>query len=149
MAHMAKLEENNIVDAVLVARDEDEDREAELSARTGDTYKRTSYNTRGGKHYQADGTESADQSKAFRKNYAGIGYTYDAGRDAFIPPTPYASWVLNETTCNWDAPIAMPSDAGNEDADGVIISYAWDEDAHQADNTQGWVRVYPPTDDPA
>jgi hypothetical protein len=141
MAHMAKLDENNIVVAVLVARDEDEDREAELLARTGDTYKRTSYNTRGGKHYQADGTESADQSKAFRKNYAGIGYTYDAGRDAFIPPTPYASWVLDETTCNWDAPIALPSDSGTEDADGNIISYTWDEDAYQADNTAGWVRT--------
>jgi len=141
MAHMAKLDENNIVVAVLVARDEDEDREAELSARTGDTYKRTSYNTRGGKHYQADGTESADQSKAFRKNYAGIGYTYDAGRDAFIPPTPYASWVLDETTCLWDAPIALPSDSGIEDADGNIITYGWDEDAYQADNTAGWVRT--------
>ena len=141
MAHMAKLDENNIVVAVLVARDEDEDREAELSARTGDTYKRTSYNTRGGKHYQADGTESADQSKAFRKNYAGIGYTYDADRDAFIPPKPYASWVLDETTCNWDAPIALPSDSGTKDADGNIITYTWDEDAHQADNTTGWVQV--------
>ena len=142
MAHMAKLDENNIVVAVLVARDEDEDREAELSARTGDTYKRTSYNTRGGKHYDpSTGEESADQSKAFRKNYAGIGYTYDAGRDAFIPPTPYASWVLNETTCNWDAPIAMPVDAGTEDPDGNIITYTWDEDAYQADNTAGWVRT--------
>ena len=142
MAHMAKLDENNIVVAVLVARDEDEDREAALSARTGDTYKRTSYNTRGGKHYDpSTGEESADQSKAFRKNYAGIGYTYDAGRDAFIPPTPYASWVLDETTCLWGAPIAMPEDSGTEDADGNIITYGWDEDAHQADNTTGWARV--------
>ena len=142
MAHMAKLDENNIVVAVLVARDEDEDREAELSARTGDTYKRTSYNTRGGKHYDpSTGEESADQSKAFRKNYAGIGYTYDAGRDAFIPPQPYASWVLDETTCNWGAPIPLPSDSGTEDADGNIITYTWDEDAYQADNTAGWVRT--------
>ena len=142
MAHMAKLDENNIVVAVLVARDEDEDREAELSARTGDTYKRTSYNTRGGKHYDpSTGEESAAQSKAYRKNYAGIGYTYDAGRDAFIPPTPYASWVLDETTCLWDAPIALPSDSGTEDADGNLITYGWDEDAHQADNATGWVRT--------
>lgn len=132
MAHMAKLDENNIVVAVLVARDEDEDKEAELSQRTGDTYKRTSYNTRGGKHYQADGTESEDQSKAFRKNYAGIGFTYDADRDAFIPPQPYNSWTVNDTTCLWDAPIAMPDDGNN---------YYWDEDAYQADNTQGWVQV--------
>jgi len=142
MAHMAKLDENNIVVAVLVARDEDEDREAELSARTGDTYKRTSYNTRGGKHYDpSTGEESADQSKAFRKNYAGIGYSYDADRDAFIPPKPFASWVLDEDTCNWGAPIAMPEDAGTEDADGNIIMYTWDEDAHQADNATGWVQV--------
>ena len=139
MAHMAKLDENNIVVAVLAARDEDEDREAQLSARTGDVYKRTSYNTRGGKHYQADGTESADQSKAFRKNYAGIGYTYDSSRDAFIPPTPYASWVLDETTCLWDAPIAMP-DLTQEQIDNGD-HYVWDEDAHQADNTQGWTLV--------
>jgi hypothetical protein len=141
MAHMAKLDENNIVVAVLVARDEDEDREAALSARTGDTYKRTSYNTRGGKHYQADGTESADQTKAFRKNYAGVGYSYDSSRDAFIPPQPYASWVLDETACLWDAPIALPSDSGTEDSDGNIITYGWDEDAYQADNTAGWVRT--------
>jgi hypothetical protein len=132
MAHMAKLDENNIVVAVLVARDEDEDKEAELSQRTGDTYKRTSYNTRGGKHYQADGTESSDQTKAFRKNYAGIGFTYDSSRDAFIPPQPYNSWTVNDTTCLWDAPIAMPDDGNN---------YYWDEDAYQADNTQGWVQV--------
>ena len=69
----------------------------------------TSYNTRGGKHYKEDGTESDDQSKALRKNYAGIGFTWDEDRDAFYPPKPYASWVLNETTCQWDAPVAYPS----------------------------------------
>jgi hypothetical protein len=53
-----------------------------------------------------------------RKNYAGIGYTYDAGRDAFIPPKPYASWVLNEGTCQWEAPVPMPTDGKR---------YAWDE----------------------
>jgi hypothetical protein len=132
MAHMAKLDENNIVVTVLVARDEDEDKEAELSKRTGDTYKRTSYNTRGGKHYQADGTESPDQTKAFRKNYAGIGFTYDSSRDAFIPPQPYNSWAINDTTCLWEAPITMPNDGNN---------YYWDEDAYSADNTQGWVQV--------
>ena len=139
MAHMAKLDENNIVVAVLVARDEDEDREAALSARTGDTYKRTSYNTRGGKHYQADGTESADQSKAFRKNYAGIGYSYDSSRDAFIPPQPYNSWTVNDTTCLWDAPIAKPDLTQAQIDNGDY--YTWDEDAYQADNTQGWTLV--------
>ena len=110
MAHFAKLDENNIVVFVTVGRNEDDGKEAELSARTGDVYKQTSYNTRAGVHYKSDGTQSEDQSKAFRKNYAGLGYAYDAGRDAFIPPKPYASWVLNETSCLWDAPVPMPTD---------------------------------------
>jgi hypothetical protein len=96
MAHFAKLDENNIVVFVTVGRQEDDGKEAALTARTGDVYKQTSYNTRGGVHY-TDGVPSADQSKALRKNYAGIGYTYDSERDAFIPPKPYPSWLLNET----------------------------------------------------
>lgn len=124
MAHFAKLDSNNVVIFVTVGRDEDNGREAELTARTGDVYKQTSYNTRGGVHYQADGTPSADQSKAYRKNYAGLGYTYDAGRDAFIPPKPFNSWVLNETTCLWDAPVAMPADAGTGEPPK---RYSWDE----------------------
>ena len=126
MAHFAKLGINNVVTFVTVGRQEDDGKEAELSARTGDVYKQTSYNTRGGVHYQADGTPSADQSKALRKNYAGLGYTYDEARDAFIPPKPYASWVLNEQTCLWDAPVAYPND-------GKI--YSWDE------GTTAWVEV--------
>ena len=126
MAHFARLTKDNIVDFVTVGRDEDNGKEAELTARTGDVYKQTSYNTRGGVHYQADGTPSADQSKAFRKNYAGLGYTYDEGRDAFIPPKPYNSWVLNQTTCLWDAPVPMPTDGKR---------YTWDE------ATTSWVAV--------
>jgi hypothetical protein len=126
VAHFAKLDSNNVVIFVTVGRDEDNGKEAELTARTGDVYKQTSYNTRGGVHYQADGTPSADQSKAFRKNYAGLGYTYDAGRDAFIPPKPFNSWVLNETTCLWDAPVAYPTDGKR---------YTWDE------ATTSWVEV--------
>lgn len=80
----------------------------------------TSYNTRGGVHYQPNShTPSDDQTKALRKNYAGIGYTYDQERDAFIPPKPYASWVLNEQTCLWDAPILMPQDGQR---------YEWNEE---------------------
>ena len=121
MAHFARLDSNNIVDFVVVGRDEDNGKEAELTARTGDVYKQTSYNTRGGVHYDPITNEpSADQSKAFRKNYAGLGYTYDETRDAFIPPKPYASWVLNEQTCLWEAPVAYPDDGGR---------YTWDEDA--------------------
>ena len=116
MAHFAKLDKQNKVIFVTVGRDED--REEELTDRTGDVYKQTSYNTRGGVHYQGDGTPSADQTKAFRKNYAGLGYTYDALRDAFIPPKPYASWALNETSCLWEAPVAYPTDGKR---------YVWDE----------------------
>jgi hypothetical protein len=80
---------------------------------------RTSYNTRGGVHYEPNSdTPKADQSQALRKNYAGIGYSYDPVRDAFIPPKPYASWVLDEQTCFWNPPTPMP-------ADGKV--YEWDE----------------------
>ena len=109
MAHFAKLDATCTVIAVLVGRDEDEGKELALSARTGDTYRQTSYNTRGGIHY-TNGEPSADQSKAFRKNYAGIGFRYDADRDAFIPPKPYPSWVLNETTCGWEPTVTYPDD---------------------------------------
>lgn len=123
MAHFAKLDANNIVIFVTVGRDEDNGKEAELTARTGDVYRQTSYNTRGGVHY-TDGVPSADQTKAYRKNYAGLGYTYDEDRDAFIPPKPYNSWVLNETTCLWDAPVAMPEDAGTGEPPK---RYTWNE----------------------
>ena len=118
MAHFAKLDANNIVTFVTVGRQEDDGREADLCARTGDVYKQTSYNTHGGVH--------ALGGTPLRKNYAGIGYTYDADRDAFIPPKPYASWVLNEGTCLWDAPVAYPDDGKR---------YSWDE------ATTSWVEV--------
>jgi hypothetical protein len=111
MAHFAKLNAENYVIFVTVARDEDENREVEISELSGEIYKRTSYNTRGGVHYQADNnTPSLDQSKAFRKNYAGIGYYYDEIRDAFIPPKPFPSWTLNEQSCLWQSPIPYPND---------------------------------------
>jgi hypothetical protein len=66
---------------------------------------------------------------SIRKNFAGIGYKYDQTRDAFIPPRPFNSWTLNETTCLWEAPIDMPTD----DQD-----YKWNEELYQSDNTQGW-----------
>ena len=117
MAHFAKLDENNVVVFVTVGRQEDDGKELELQERTGDVYKQTSYNTRGGVHY-TDGEPSADQSKALRYNYAGIGFTYDPDRDAFIPPKPFDSWVLDEATCLWVAPIEYPADGG---------VYEWDE----------------------
>ena len=102
MSHFAKLNADNIVIFVTVGRQEDDGKEAELSARTGDTYKQTSYNTIGGVYLDPITREPAtDQSKAFRKNYAGIGYTYDEALDAFIPPKPDESCVLDQDTCLW------------------------------------------------
>ena len=119
MSHFAKLDENNMVTFVTVGRQEDDGKEEELNARTGDVYRQTSYNTRGGIHYNSEtGEPSEDQSKAYRKNYAGLGYTYDEELDAFIPPKPYDSWVLNEDTCLWEAPVPYPEDGE---------MYFWDE----------------------
>jgi hypothetical protein len=105
MAHYAFLDLNNIVTEVIVGKNEDEgsiDWEQYYGNFRGQPCKRTSYNTFGGVHKKG-GT-------AYRKNYAGIGYTFDATRDAFIPPKPFASWVLNETTCQWNAPTLYPTD---------------------------------------
>lgn len=129
MAHYAFLDENNIVTEVIVGKNEGEegvDWEAHYGAFRGQVCKRTSYNTRNGVHYGSDGQPSADQSKVFRKNYAGIGCMYDAERDAFIPPKPFNSWVLNEESCLWDAPVAMPEDAGTGEPPK---RYIWDEDS--------------------
>jgi hypothetical protein len=89
----------------------------------------TSYNTRGGVHYDpATGQPSADQTKALRANYAGPGYLYDYINDVFIPPKPYSSWVLNQSTWAWNAPIPMPTDDK---------MYQWDE------ATKAWNEVVP------
>lgn len=120
MAHYAKLGINSKVIGVEVVADADcqdsngtEDETVGVQFLTNihgwPLWKKTSYNTRGGKHYNADGTESSDQTKALRKNYAAIGFTYDEDRDAFYAPKPYSSWTLNETTCYWEAPVAYPS----------------------------------------
>lgn len=120
MTHFAKLDENNLVVFVTVGRQEDDGKELELQERTGDVYKQTSYNTRGGIHYNPEtGEPSEDQSKALRGNYAGFGYTYDQTLDAFIPPQPYESWVLDEATYTWVAPVPYPEDGKD---------YTWDED---------------------
>ena len=97
MSHFAKLDEHGIVTFVIKGRQESDGKEAEFTEQTGEVWRQTSYNTYGGVHY-TDGEPSADQSKALRFNYAGIGFTYDENRDAFIPPQPHASWVLDEDT---------------------------------------------------
>ena len=127
MAHYAVLNSDNTVTMVFVGRDDVvagiDDWET-YYAPEGFTVRQTSYNTQGGVHY-TDGEPSEDQSQAFRFNYAGIGFTYDADRDAFIPPTPYPSWVLDEDTCLWVAPIAYPAEG----------DHVWDEQAGD------WVEV--------
>ena len=123
MAHYAYTDEDGIVTDVIVGPDEGtepagiESWEDYFSAK-GFTVKQTSYNTQGGIHY-TDGEPSADLTKALRFNYAGKSYTYDETRDAFIPPQPYASWVLDEDTCLWVAPIAYPAEG----------DHVWDEQA--------------------
>ena len=122
MAHFAKLDENNTVTAVhVVHNDVATDEQTGIDFlnkihKTNAVWKQTSYNTYGGVH-QLGGTP-------FRKNYAGTGSTYDADRDAFIPPKPYDSWTLNETTCTWDSPVPFPDDAV---ANGGSKYYNWDE----------------------
>jgi hypothetical protein len=113
MAHFAKIDENNIVTQVVVVDDSQQSRGQEFLSNDiglGGVWLQTSYNTRGGIHING-GTP-------FRKNYAGVGYTYDSVKDAFIPPNPYSTWILNETTCCWESPIPYPKDGKN---------YVWSE----------------------
>ena len=129
MAHYAKVT-NNIVIKVIVAEEEF------FKTFVDDTpgmWIQTSYNTKGGIHYEPNSdTPSSDQSKALRKNYAGIGFNYDSDNDAFYEPQPYVSWTLNTTTYIWDPPITKPTD-------GKI--YVWNESLYQSDNTKGWEEV--------
>jgi hypothetical protein len=121
MAHYCFLNKKNIVTEVIVGKDENEgdyDWEVYYGAKRGQVCKRTSYNTRGGEHILG-GTP-------FRGNYAGVGYEYREDLDAFIPPQPFASWTLNETTFLWEAPVEMPDDGE---------MYTWDEE------TTDWVVV--------
>ena len=122
MAHYAFLDSNNMVTEVIVGKEEGEDGidwEQHYGEFRGQTCKRTSYNTYAGVHKNG-GTP-------FRKNYAGIGYTYYPARDAFIPPKPFASWFLNETSCVWEPPTPMPIEEGK--------SFRWDE------STTAWVEI--------
>ena len=123
MAHFAKLDENNIVKAVVVVSNDVATDEATGIAflqnlTVWQSWKQTSYNNN------------------IRKNFAGREFTYDEGRDAFIEPKPFQSWVLNESTCRYNPPIAYPGGTGG---DGK--RYDWNEENHQADNTTGWVEI--------
>ena len=122
MAHFAKLGVGDIVEKIhVVSNDVATTEQAGIDFlnnlyNTRDIFKQTSYNTYGGEH-KLGGTP-------FRKNYATIGGTYDSSRDAFIPPKPHSSWVLNETTCQWEAPVVKPEDDNY---------YKWNEETQQWD----------------
>ena len=114
MAHYAFLNMQNIVTEVIVGKDETDgptNWEMHYGNFREQVCKRTSYNTRGGVH--------TNGGTPFRKNYAGVGYTYDESRDAFIPQKPFDSWTLNEDSCLWEAPVAMPDDGQ---------MYTWNEE---------------------
>jgi hypothetical protein len=117
MAHFAKVENGVVTQVIVIEQD------VLNLGHWGDPalWVQTSYNTQGGQH---------PEGRPLRKNYAGIGYTYDSGRDAFIPPKPYASWLLNEDTCLWSAPTPMPVVEGK--------MFTWDEP------TTSWVEFVVP-----
>tara|TARA_R100001460_G_scaffold103198_1_gene148273 strand:- start:23 stop:370 length:348 start_codon:yes stop_codon:yes gene_type:complete len=112
MAHFAKLGVGNIVERVEVVSND-----IATDEQTGVDFLNNLYGTR-------DVWKQTSYNNNFRKNFAGIGYTYDLVRDAFIPPKPFYSWTLNETTCHWEAPVAYPDD-GKE--------YQWNESTKQWD----------------
>ena len=108
MAHFAELDENDTVLRVSVVSAEDAiDGEVFCNNLLSGSWKQTSYNTRGGVHYDPD-TQEPDDGVAFRKNYAGKGYVFDDGRDAFMTAQPYPSWTLDEDTCYWEPPVPKP-----------------------------------------
>jgi hypothetical protein len=113
MKYFAKINDQGVV--IFVNGGKDSDDESAISEKTGDTYLETSI------------------TGAIRKNYAGIGYKYDTERDAFIPPQPYPSWLVDEDTCQWNAPVAYPDEVVNASGEGK--RYHWDED------TMSWVEV--------
>jgi hypothetical protein len=123
MSHFAELDKNNLVLRVIVI-----DQESLNTGNWGnpDNWLQTSYNTRGGVHY-APNSNTPDGGIALRKNYAGVGYTYDSDKDAFIAPKPYPSWTLAEDSCQWVSPIDHPMDGKGP--------YHWDEDG------RNWVKI--------
>ena len=121
MAHFAELDENNIVTRVLVGDNNDPNLDEGyqwLIDNLGGTWVKTSYNTYSGKR-RDQLTNQLTNEAGFRKNYAGVGFTYDSVRDAFIPPAMYPSWILDEDTCLWKAPVDIPLEENKR--------FIWDE----------------------
>ena len=124
MAHFAKVESGVVTDVIVAEQEHIDTLEG--------TWVQTSYNTHGNKHYAVGGYDTPDDGVALRGNYAGIGYTYDAGNDVFYAAQPYPSWTLSNSTWLWNAPITYPDDGKY---------YEWDESAYQADNSTGWALI--------
>ena len=152
MAHFAKLGVNGKVIAVhgldndqMLNADNQEDetvgqqRLEQIHGWPAAMWIQTSYNTRGNKYYNADGSEG-DQSKKLRGNYAGIGYTWDEDNEIFWPAQPHASWTKTTSTASWDAPITYPSVTTYVDDSSTTQNWiiTWNETGYQADNTKGW-----------
>jgi hypothetical protein len=150
MAHFAKLNDSNVVLSVSVVADADTTNDSNVEDEaTGvafltdvhgwTNWKKCSRNTEAGIYYDVDSkgnftNQSSDQSKAYRKNFPGIGWIYDSGKDAFVEPQPFSSWTLNNTTCLYDPPVAFPSVTLKGELPYVI---QWDET-----NTR-WLSVDP------
>ena len=116
MAYYAKIVKGKVVE--IACAEEDYFQQNKKTRYTG-TWVQTSYNTKGGIHYDPQtGLPSEDQTKALRKNYAGIGYVYDSDKDAFYAEQPFASWILNEQSCIWEAPVTYPD---------ITKIYKWNE----------------------
>ena len=135
MAHFAKLDENNVVTQVIVVDNKDitdphTGQEDEIlgiafcKKLLGGNWRQTSYNS------------------SMRVRYAGIGYSYNAALDAFIPPQPYASWTIDSETADWVSPLGTAPELTEAEAEAMSF-YRWDEEAYQADNTTGWVLETP------
>jgi len=150
MAHFAKISENNEVLSVLTLNNKDalnadgvEDEtvgQAYLEKHNNwpaEKWIQTSYNTRGGKHYDNKTGELSDESKALRGNYAGIGYTWDKDNNLFYPKKPYASWVLNTTDAQWHSPIGDAPDDLTDEEKTAGTHYQWNEDS------KSWDKITP------
>lgn len=137
MAHFAKLDDNNIVQQVLVV-----DNENILNPETNEENESIGIDFCKSLLGEETNWKQTSYNGSFRKNFAGYGYTYDSSRDAFIPPKPYDSWILNEDDCQWYAPLPKPrtqtTPAGDTTSEPIFARCKWDEDKYN-ETGDGWV----------
>ena len=135
MAHFAQLDENNVVTQVIVVSNEDtSDSNGVEVEGIGIAFCRRLFGSN-------TNWQQTSYNGNMRVRYAGIGYSYNAELDAFVPPQPHASWIIDSETANWVSPLAEPALTDEQQAAGSL--YRWNEDAYQADNTTGWVLETP------